>query len=94
MLTGHIFGKPKIGASRSRIRKLREVDKLKVNIEDAKELTSLAEYAYSLSFEEEPNYSKIRFLMTKVLLEKDVVPSNDFDWNKSETISTKVHELY
>ena len=59
-------------------------------MEDAKELTELAEYSYSLSFKDRPNYNKIRFLLTKVLLDQDLVPSKDFDWNKAETINSKV----
>ena len=54
----------------------------------------MAEYAYGLSFEEEPDYSKIRFLLTKPLLDHDMIPSNDFNWNISETISSKVHKLH
>ena len=67
LLTGEIYGKPSI-PDRIIIFKQREVFS-KERIENAKELTEFAEYAYSLAFEEKPNYSKIRFLLTKVLLD-------------------------
>lgn len=44
-------------------------------------LLPLAEYIYSLKFEEEPNYGKIKFLLAKVLLDNEKIPDMVFDWN-------------
>ena len=43
-------------------------------------LLSLAENIYELKFEEKPNYAKFRFLLVKNLLDKDLVPNDNFDW--------------
>ena len=44
-------------------------------------LIPLAEYIYSIGFEEEPNYNKIKFLITKNILDIDMVPNFKYDWN-------------
>ena len=44
-------------------------------------LIPLAEYIYSLEFAEEPNYNKIKFLITKNLLDCNIVPNYKYDWN-------------
>ena len=44
-------------------------------------LIPLAEYIYSLDFAEEPNYNKIKFLITKNLLDCNIVPNYKYDWN-------------
>ena len=44
-------------------------------------LIPLAEYIYSLEFAEEPNYNKIKFLITKNLLDQNIVPNLNYDWN-------------
>ena len=33
-----------------------------------------------LSFNEQPDYNHLRFLLSKPLLEEDLVPGKDFDW--------------
>ena len=33
-------------------------------------------------FEEEPNYSKLKFLLKRILLNQDIVPCLKFDWSK------------
>ena len=38
------------------------------------------EAVYKLKFEEEPNYKKLRFLLLKVLLDRNEVPTKEFDW--------------
>ena len=47
---------------------------------------SFAECAYDLSFDEEPNYGKIRFLFIKNLLDNNDSPTRDFDWNRTQRI--------
>lgn len=58
-----------------------------------KGLVEFVEYVFNLDFEEEPDYGKISFLLTKNLLDLNLTPSNDFDWNKVETIKTKIAAL-
>ena len=43
-----------------------------------------ATYIFSLEFKEKPNYNKLRFLLEKNLMERNMVPSNDFDWLNSK----------
>jgi len=45
-------------------------------------LLSFAEEIYSLKFAEKPNYSKLRFLLKKELLDLDQVPDKKYDWNQ------------
>ena len=45
-------------------------------------LVDFGENIYNLDFEEKPNYSLLRFLLTKNLLDKDLYPNNDYDWIK------------
>jgi len=40
----------------------------------------------SLKFNEEPNYNKLKFLLTKSLLDSGHVPDKHYDWNKGFTI--------
>ena len=44
-------------------------------------LKDLLEYAYQLSFEEEPDYDKLRFLLVKMSLDRGHLPSYKFDWS-------------
>jgi len=39
------------------------------------------EYAYSLTFEEVPNYNKLIHLFTKLILDENEVPNSLFDWS-------------
>ena len=39
----------------------------------------------SLKFDEEPNYNKLKFLLTKSLLDSGYVPDKHYDWNKGFT---------
>ena len=55
--------------------------KLKINstpeqvCEKAKFLEEFAKYTYSLKFGEEPNYNYLKFILTKQLLDKNIVPT-------------------
>ena len=42
--------------------------------------TKFAENIYALKFDEKPDYGKLRFLLTKNLLDEDMVINNDYDW--------------
>ena len=44
-------------------------------------LYPIIKYAYSLSFEEKPNYEKIKFMLKKILLDRNYLPENKFDWS-------------
>ena len=35
---------------------------------------------YALKFDEEPDYSKLRFTLQRCLLERNLVPNKEFDW--------------
>ena len=35
-----------------------------------------------MKFDEKPDYSKLRFQLTKILLDIEIVPSKKFDWNE------------
>jgi hypothetical protein len=48
--------------------------------ENAPFMLNFAEYVYGLKFEDEPNYGYLRFLLTKNLLEKEMIPSEKYDW--------------
>ena len=47
-------------------------------------LSEFAKEIYGLEFKEKPNYRKLKFLLTKPLLEMNIVPSLQFDWNSEE----------
>ena len=36
---------------------------------------------FSLKFDETPNYDKLKFHLLKILLDRDQVPNNSYDWN-------------
>jgi hypothetical protein len=38
-------------------------------------------YAYSLDFEEKPDYDRMIFMLKKILLDRDFLPDNKFDWS-------------
>ena len=38
-------------------------------------------YAYNLEYEERPDYNRLRFMFKKILLDKNFVPWNKFDWS-------------
>ena len=46
-------------------------------------LIPIAEYIYSLAFEEKPDYNRIRFYFTKNLLDQEMTPNNLYDWNQN-----------
>ena len=36
---------------------------------------------YSLRFDEEPNYNKLNFLLAKILMNANLVPDEQYEWN-------------
>jgi len=49
-------------------------------------LSPFVDEVMSLQFDEEPNYNKLKFLLTKSLLDSGYVPDKHYDWNKGFTI--------
>ena len=47
-------------------------------------LIDFANEVYGIGFKEKPNYGKLRFLLTKEMLNVDLMPSLKFDWNEYE----------
>lgn len=43
-------------------------------------MLGMLHYAYSLKFEEEPEYSKLKFMLQKLQLDNDYLPDLRFDW--------------
>jgi len=43
-------------------------------------LTDFVKEVWSIQFTEAPNYNKLRFLLTKALLDVGKVPNKDYDW--------------
>ena len=37
---------------------------------------------FSLSFDEEPNYRKLKHFLVSILLEFNLLPDDNFDWSK------------
>lgn len=44
-------------------------------------LIPFAEAIYALEFKEKPDYAKLKFLLTKELLNVGMIPNKQFDWN-------------
>jgi hypothetical protein len=44
-------------------------------------LLQFTEEVFKYDFADKPDYSKLRFLLTKVLLEKDITPNLIYDWS-------------
>ena len=38
-------------------------------------------YAYNLEYEERPDYQQLKFMLKKVLMDRDLVVENRFDWS-------------
>ena len=49
----------------------------------AHHLLPFAELVFSYRFEDEPDYSQLKWLLERVLLNQNIAPSNKFDWIKS-----------
>ena len=43
-------------------------------------LTDFVKEVWSIKFDETPNYNKLRFLLTRALLDVCKVPTKDYDW--------------
>lgn len=44
-------------------------------------LLPLLSYAYSLEYDEQPDYKRIKFYFQKILMDEDFYPDKKFDWS-------------
>lgn len=51
--------------------------------EETIRLLPFVENIFNLEYEEMPNYDKLRFMLLKIMLEMNMNPNNEYDWNKS-----------
>ena len=80
------FSDPKIPL----VQQSQDIQQLKQNaqpkdfltLEGTKPMIPVAEYIFSLKFNEKPDYNRIRFYFTKNLLDREMTPNNLYDWNK------------
>ena len=56
-------------------------------------MVPFAKEIFSIGFKEKPNYSKLRFLLEKNLLDKNMVPNNIYDWNKSKETCQIIEDI-
>jgi hypothetical protein len=77
---------------------IKEVSKVKLAmtpeklcIDESVVLLPYCREVFSIAFKEEPNYSKLKYLLISVLLNKNIVPNLRFDWSKIQERSP--HEL-
>ena len=54
----------------------------KLCVEKASKLLQFATEVFSYEFSEEPNYTKLKFLLSKVLLDHSVIPNTNMDWSR------------
>ena len=52
---------------------------------ESKVLWPFVEIILGMEYDQTPDYSKLRFMLTKVLLDKNVVPDKQFDWQDIDT---------
>ena len=55
-------------------------------------LVEIASYVGSLGFNDAPNYKRLRFMFTKVLLDQDVIPKNQLDWMQNVNSIRQISE--
>ena len=48
-------------------------------------LLPFVEAIFELKFKEEPLYNKLRFNLARILLEKEIRPSDQFEWTRFES---------
>lgn len=50
----------------------------------SKHMQDFADEVFSIDFKERPNYGKLRFLLERNLLNLNIIPDKNYDWNTSE----------
>ena len=56
---------------------------------ESRELVPFVKEIYSLGFNEEPNYNKLNFLLAKVLMNSNLAPDDQYEWNKHLNVKSK-----
>lgn len=49
---------------------------------DTYHLLEFVKEVYQIGFKEDPNYDKLKFLLTRSILDAGQVPNNEYDWIK------------
>jgi hypothetical protein len=44
-------------------------------------MAEILTYAYSLEYDERPDYNRLKFMMKKIMLDREYIPNNRFDWS-------------
>lgn len=52
--------------------------------EESHKLLPFVQEIYKLSYGEEPNYSKLNFMLVKELMLMNLSPTKEYDWNENE----------
>jgi hypothetical protein len=79
---------------KEKIKKLSNIE-LNFNKEGSIHFLPLLRYAYSLEFNEEPDYEKIRFMLKKIVLDIDQRPSDYFNWTlKAKNLKDDLSKKY
>ena len=62
---------------------------------DAQFLLPFAKAVYKLGFDEKPNYNQLKFMFQKNLMDKDLVPDKEYDWERiiAQPDSGRIHIL-
>lgn len=87
LVTGSVLFADNAKGSRDQIMKMKEM-KIKSRpkdfliSEDLQSFIGVSEHIFSIKFEAEPDYSKIKFMFLQILLDRDLVPTKEFDWNQ------------
>lgn len=50
-------------------------------------LIPFMKYVESLAYEDKPDYGYLRHLLVKILLEKELVPDSEYDWDVAVKVS-------
>jgi hypothetical protein len=60
---------------------------------ESQQMLPFIQEIYSLRFDEEPNYSKLNFLLVKVLMNHNLVPDNQYEWNNQQPCNKNLSGL-
>ena len=87
LVTGDVLFADRTKSNKEQIMLMKEM-KIKsrpkdfLNTEELQCFIGVSEYIFSIKFSEEPNYNKIKWMYAQILLDRDIVPSREFDWNQ------------
>jgi hypothetical protein len=57
---------------------------------EAQPLVPFASEVFKYTFEEQPDYSRLKFMLIQILLEQDITPNDKMDWSKHNRPPPKV----